>query len=151
MIVFFNCAQILKKDAIERLLSDTLNFHPGILSQHRGLFPIFYAMLKKEKFIGFTLHRVERKIDSGKIFNEIKLPIEEKDGLVITSIHDNAGGIRIEPIEKVFDPFFTYEKVNGSGIGLFMSKLIIENNMGGKLEVKNKEDGALFIISIPKL
>jgi len=80
LIVFFNCAQILKKDAIERLLSDTLNFHPGILSQHRGLFPIFYAMLKKEKFIGFTLHRVERKIDSGKIFNEIKLPIEEKDG-----------------------------------------------------------------------
>ena len=90
---------------------------------------------------------VQRKIVNPKI----DIIIEEKDGLVITSIHDNAGGIKVKPIEKVFDPFFTYEKANGSGIGLFMSKLIIENNMNGKLEVENKEDGALFFISIPKL
>ncbi|MGA1932999.1 sensor histidine kinase [Arcobacter sp. YIC-464] len=90
---------------------------------------------------------VQRKIKNPKI----DIIIEEKEGLVVTSIHDNAGGINVRPIEKVFDPFFTYEKTNGSGIGLFMSKLIIENNMNGKLEVENKKDGALFIISIPKL
>ena len=90
---------------------------------------------------------VQRKIVNPKI----DIIIEEKDGLVITSIHDNAGGIKVKPIEKVFDPFFTYEKIGGSGIGLFMSKLIIEKNMSGKLSVKNSTEGAFFKIIIPKI
>ena len=66
----------------------------------------------------------------------------------ITTIEDNGGGIKVEPIEKIFDPFFTYEKIGGSGIGLFMSKLIIEKNMSGKLEVHNTQIGAQFIIRL---
>lgn len=89
---------------------------------------------------------VQRKIKNPKI----KITITENKNDIITKIEDNAGGIKITPIEKVFDPFFTYEKINGSGIGLFMSKLIIENNMNGKLEVSNKNKGALFTVIIPK-
>ena len=89
---------------------------------------------------------VQRKIANPKI----KITIKENKSNIITKIEDNAGGIKITPIEKVFDPFFTYEKVNGSGIGLFMSKLIIENNMNGKLLVSNHDQGALFTIIIPK-
>ena len=89
---------------------------------------------------------VQRKIVNPKI----KITIKENKSNIITKIEDNAGGIKITPIEKVFDPFFTYEKVNGSGIGLFMSKLIIENNMSGKLLVSNHDQGALFTIIIPK-
>ena len=80
----------------------------------------------------------------------IKITIFEENDSLITAIEDNAGGIKILPLEKVFEPFFTYEKVNGSGIGLFMSKLIIENNMNGELKVQNKNEGALFTITIPK-
>ncbi len=80
----------------------------------------------------------------------IKISIFEKDRDMITIIEDNGGGIKIEPIEKIFDPFFTYEKINGSGIGLFMAKLIIENNMHGKLLAQNNGNGATFTISIPK-
>lgn len=89
---------------------------------------------------------VDRKITNPKI----KITITENRDDIITKIEDNAGGIKITPIEKVFDPFFTYEKVNGSGIGLFMSKLIIENNMNGKLLVSNNNNGAIFTIIIPK-
>lgn len=89
---------------------------------------------------------VQRKIDNPKI----TITINENRSEIITKIEDNAGGIKITPIEKVFDPFFTYEKVNGSGIGLFMSKLIIENNMNGRLQVSNSKEGALFTIIIPK-
>jgi C4-dicarboxylate-specific signal transduction histidine kinase len=81
----------------------------------------------------------------------IKISIYEKEKNIITTIEDNGGGIKTTPIEKVFDPFFTYEKINGSGIGLFMAKLIIENNMNGKLQVGNTAKGALFTISIPKI
>lgn len=90
---------------------------------------------------------IQRKIDNPKI----KILITEENNNVITIIEDNAKGITSKPIEKVFEPFFTYEKINGSGIGLFMSKLIVENNMNGKLEVKNGREGAIFTIKIPKI
>ena len=80
----------------------------------------------------------------------IKITIFEENDSLITAIEDNAGGIKINPIEKVFEPFFTYEKINGAGIGLFMSKLIIENNMNGRLTVRNSSEGALFEIVLPK-
>lgn len=81
----------------------------------------------------------------------IKITIKEEEKNIITTIEDNGKGISIEPIDKIFDPFFTYQKVDGSGVGLFMSKLIVENNMHGRLDVKNSEQGAMFIISIPKI
>jgi PAS domain S-box-containing protein len=70
----------------------------------------------------------------------------ENDELIIT-IHDNAGGILDKNIRNIFEPYFT-TKVNGHGIGLYMSKVIIENKMKGKISVKNKDNGALFTIRL---
>ncbi len=81
----------------------------------------------------------------------IKITIFEENKNIITTIEDNAGGIKVSPINKIFEPFFTYKKKSGSGIGLFMSKLIIENNMKGTIKAQNINNGALFTISIPKL
>ncbi|AXX88752.1 histidine kinase [Arcobacter suis] len=90
---------------------------------------------------------IQRKIKNPYI----KISIFEENENIVTTVEDNAGGIKVNPIEKIFDPFFTYEKVGGSGIGLFMSKLIIEKNMSGKLSVKNSSEGAFFKIIIPKI
>ncbi len=90
---------------------------------------------------------IQRKIKNPYI----KISIFEEENNIITTVEDNGGGIKVVPIEKIFTPFFTYEKINGSGIGLFMSKLIIENNMHGKLSVENTQFGAFFKIIIPKI
>jgi signal transduction histidine kinase len=90
---------------------------------------------------------VQRKIENPYI----KISIYEENENIITTVEDNAGGVKVNPIEKIFDPFFTYEKIGGSGIGLFMSKLIIEKNMSGKLSVENSSNGAFFKIIIPKI
>lgn len=66
---------------------------------------------------------------------------------VIIEIHDNAGGIPIECIANVFDAYFT-TKDHGHGIGLYMSKLIIEDKMGGKMQASNVDDGACFTITL---
>jgi signal transduction histidine kinase len=88
---------------------------------------------------------IQRKIKNPYI----KISIYEENENIITTIEDNGAGIKIEPLEKIFEPFFTYQKLNGSGLGLFMSKLIIENNMHGKLLVENSLNGAIFKIIIP--
>ena len=63
------------------------------------------------------------------------------------SIKDNAGGVKPKVIEKIFDPYFTTkEQSGGTGLGLYVSKIIIEQNMQGKLMVVNEKEGAKFSI-----
>ena len=62
-------------------------------------------------------------------------------------IQDNAKGVPSHIINHIFEPYFTTKaKHKGTGLGLYMSKIIIENNMQAKLSVRNHKDGALFII-----
>ncbi|WP_375725026.1 transporter substrate-binding domain-containing protein [Arcobacter sp. KX21116] len=65
-------------------------------------------------------------------------------------IADNAGGINESIIHKIFEPYFTTkDSYNGTGLGLYMSKMIIEQNMKGELSVQNIPNGVKFSIFIP--
>jgi hypothetical protein len=73
----------------------------------------------------------------------------ENDGKTIVTIADNAGGIAHEILDRLFDPYFTTKGPDkGTGVGLFMSKTIIEKNMGGRLMVRNTWQGAEFSIEV---
>ena len=82
-------------------------------------------------------------LESRKTINPSITMIVDKN---IVSILDNASGIALKDIEKIFEPYFS-TKENGLGIGLYMSKIIIEKNMGGKLSVENLAEGAKFTLS----
>ncbi len=77
----------------------------------------------------------------------INIDIKHSNNNIDIIITDNGGGIEDENLEKIFDPYFT-TKNNGSGIGLYMSKVIIEHHMEGSLRVKNYNNGAEFTISL---
>ncbi|ACM92308.1 PAS/PAC sensor signal transduction histidine kinase [Nautilia profundicola AmH] len=83
----------------------------------------------------------ENKIEEG----EILIEIDSKNKKV--SITDNGGGIDEKIIYKIFEPYFTTKDLKGSGIGLYMSKTIIEKYFNGKLEATNVKNGAKFTIS----
>ena len=80
---------------------------------------------------------------------QITLKIYRKGDKSYLEIIDNAGGIDSKIMENIFDPYFsTKEKVDGSGLGLYMSKMIIEKSMGGRLWAENIKDGAKFMIEV---
>lgn len=69
---------------------------------------------------------------------------------VRVDIEDNGGGIDPSHLDKIFEPYFsTKEEGKGSGIGLYMSKMIVENNMRGRLLAANRPGGACFTIDLP--
>lgn len=80
----------------------------------------------------------------------IRISIAQRDQALHLCLEDNGGGIPEAIIERIFEPYYTTkEEGKGTGIGLYMSKMIIEQNMGGKLTVKNHPLGACFCIVFP--
>lgn len=80
-------------------------------------------------------------------FISLKLKKGYQYGLI--AIEDNGGGIEPQYLDRIFEPYFTTKyKRQGTGIGLYMTKMIIENNMDGVIKVENTKKGALFIIKL---
>ena len=74
----------------------------------------------------------------------------QEDDKAVIYVKDDGGGIEKSLLSKIFDPYFTTKnQTQGTGLGLYMSKQIIENSMCGSLSARNIKDGAEFIISIP--
>lgn len=75
--------------------------------------------------------------------------LKTKEGRIRLMISDNGGGIPEAIMEKIYDPYFTTkEQGHGTGIGLYMSKMIIERHMQGILSSENTDEGARFIIEV---
>jgi len=90
---------------------------------------------------------IEKK-DAGD--RRIAILLYQEEEHVIISIEDNAGGIPDEIIDRVFDPYFSTKKKNGTGLGLYMAKTILEEQMEGYIDVQNSAKGALFTIRLKK-
>lgn len=80
----------------------------------------------------------------------INITLYVENEYAIIDIEDNAGGIKDDVIDKIFNPYFTTKsEKNGTGLGLYMSKKIIEEHCDGKISVSNSTNGALFRIKLP--
>ena len=98
------------------------------------------------------LKNAQEKLLEKQSNREIKIITEDIEDSVKIEIKDNGGGIDKENMSLIFEPYFSTKKEkNGTGIGLYMSKVIVENNHKGKLSVSNTTEGACFTIVLNTL
>jgi len=133
------------------IIGESLNSHSIELVMNLDKSTVFYGY--PNEFSQVIINLLANAKDM-LIEKEIKNPTiwvdsyEDENSIVIT-IKDNGSGIAVDIMDKVFEPYFTTkDEGKGTGIGLYMSKLIIEDHLNGELSVKNGEEGAEFTIKL---
>ena len=127
---------VLKKEGISIILS---------LDEKIRLF--LYASELKQVLINILNNAKDALNESDKEEKQIKVSTIQESDHVKIKISDNAGGVPDEIIDRIFDPYFsTKTDKNGTGIGLYMSKKIVEEYLEGTLSVVNENNGAIFKI-----
>ncbi len=133
------------------LVEDSMDFY-GI-ELHLDLNSKMPVKLYENEFMQVILNilsNAKEQLINNDIKNaHIELRSYDDDGCTILEISDNAGGIDEEIISNIFDPYFSTKlEKNGTGLGLYMSKNIIEDYHNGSLSAKNYKDGAVFTVKI---
>ncbi len=89
-------------------------------------------------------------IHNSILIREINITTQKEKDFAIIRLQDNAGGIKEKDIEKIFEPYFTTKHTSqGTGLGLFMSRMICEQGLHGSIDVKSVKNTTTFIIKIP--
>lgn len=101
-------------------------------------------------FINLIKNSSDAMIEKDIEKKEIYISSYEKDDFIYIEFEDNAKGIKEENLNKIFDPYFsTKSSKNGTGLGLYMSKAIVEQHSNGKIKVENSKIGAKFTVILP--
>ncbi|KAB7888849.1 sensor histidine kinase [Poseidonibacter ostreae] len=103
-----------------------------------------YSQVILNLFINAKDELISKEIEN----KTVDLIIDVIDDNSVVIVKDNAGGIKMENMERIFEPYFSTKKSLGTGLGLYMSKMIIEKHMNGSLSVSNDDNGAVFKIEI---
>ena len=101
--------------------------------------------------ISILTNAKEALVQTNPINPHIKICVSENETKISIKITDNAGGIDSKILDKVFEPYFsTKEEKDGTGLGLYMSKVIVEKHLFGEIRASNVTDGACFELLLPK-
>ncbi len=90
------------------------------------------------------------KIGDNRFFGKIFVALEGDTETIRMRISDNGGGLSIEALQNLFQPYFSTKEENGTGIGLYLAKTIICNHFQGDIQAYNDGFGAVFEITIPR-
>lgn len=127
-----------------------INFELGNIED--DIFVYSYKNELKQVFLNIinnAKYKIMKKEDDLRFNAEITILVYEKDSFTIIEIKDNAGLIEKKILSHLFEPFFT-TKDDGTGFGLYMAKVIIEDKMQGSISARNEKQCAIFKISLPK-
>jgi len=100
--------------------------------------------------INLIKNSIDAFVDNSILIREIDISLKSDDSFALIELSDNAGGIKQKSIYKIFEPYFTTKhKSQGTGLGLFMSKMICEQGLNGSIDAESKQGMTKFIVKIP--
>lgn len=153
---YFKPNKQLEEKSLEIIVNTALNLTDSIIKsnkikvsldiQNQSIIKVYTGEL-----LQVLLVLIKNSIDALENISEntktIKITVKKENDKHSISVEDNGGGIHEENIDKIFDPYFTTKsESNGTGIGLYMSKMLIQESMNGELKVQNTQSGAKFTI-----
>jgi signal transduction histidine kinase len=142
--IFYQLMSLVKSDIQQYEIDFTINFK---------LDKDLIIELNSSKFTQVIINIIKNAIDEFKskhIQNPtISIDIELLNNVYIISIQDNAGGIPPQILDTIFEPYVSTKGKNGTGLGMYMSKLLVESHLGGTIDVINQNGGALFSLQLP--
>ena len=157
---FFKPNKQKEYTTLEAIINTTLDIVNPILSNNNISVKMDYrcneTIHSYANEIGQVVLNLIKNAEDVLVEKKIRIPIiniktYKTNNSAVFEISDNGGGISEKIIEKIFDPYFTTKTTqNGTGVGLCMSKTIIQDNCKGSLNVKNGNEGAIFLVSIPR-
>jgi C4-dicarboxylate-specific signal transduction histidine kinase len=156
---YFRPNREVLKIEIHELLQKALNFVKSRLSDNKIKITInkeadIYIKTYVNELVQVVLNILNNAIDAHndvRVQNPfIVLHTKAVQDKVFIIIEDNAGGITDENFSHLFEPYFSTKDKNGTGLGLYMSQMIIQKQFGGEIDVETSKKGSVFIIKIPK-
>ncbi len=138
------------ENSLEIMKGTLSNFNINIIKDFKTIDKVFlYQNEIMQVILNILKNSKDNFIEKNTKNREIKITTNKVASNYIIKIEDNGGGIPETIINKIFEPYFsTKDEKNGTGLGLYMSKMIIEKHHRGKLLVKNLANGICFKIMI---
>ena len=157
---FFKPDKVISKVNVKNILDQTLSIVKESLKNNNIKLTISYQTEKEvnayprelmQVFVNIINNSKDALLSNNKDNASIDIEVYEDTIYVNTKICDNGGGIENHILSKVFDPYFsTKDEKTGTGLGLYISKMIIEDHLNGVIEVNNTGKGACFTIKLLK-
>jgi len=154
---FFRVDKIKQRFGVKKAIEETIAIEDASLNKHKislniqgNDFAVYGFRSEFQQVILNILSNADYALQNSKVV-EPRIDIILEKGHI--TINDNAEGIPEEILDRIFEPYFsTKDQGEGTGIGLYMSKVIIEEKMGGSLWVKNLPNGgASFTIKLEEV
>ncbi len=112
-----------------------------------------YIKTYKNELLQSILNILKNSIDAFKENNiknkKISVIVVKNEDSVLINIEDNAGGIKCKNLQQVFEPYFSTKSKNGTGLGLYMCKTIINEHLHGNISIESDENGTKVAILLP--
>ncbi len=155
---FFNPNRVKILFSVENVVKKTISFVESSFQNHKVSVKFEkeedcqiegYENEYSQVLMNLLINAKDALVEKRKEDRQITIRLKKRMGKSCLEVQDNAGGIAPDIQTKIFEPYFTTKtNQNGTGLGLYICKTIVERNMSGYIDIRNSNDGAVFTIII---